>query len=227
MLATDGGLVFTGRMTGEFIAIDEATGKVLWQFQTGSGDQRAADHLHLQGQAVRDGALRCCGRCTREKSRAGGAFGRVGVDVRGDGVALVIPDASARMRSGIHCDFQQEWPDQPSCNRREIPARARRSPRYARIRACADDLSGAADPLDRAVHARRLGRRLRPPPRAEDERVHGPAGGRREPPGLGRRHRHRGRRESAGRRLHADDGPHREHRDQSRALYEAALRPAA
>lgn len=37
MLATDGGLIFTGRMTGEFIAIDEPTGKVLWQFQTGSG----------------------------------------------------------------------------------------------------------------------------------------------------------------------------------------------
>lgn len=37
MLATDGGLVFTGRMTGEFIAFDEASGKILWQFQTGSG----------------------------------------------------------------------------------------------------------------------------------------------------------------------------------------------
>jgi alcohol dehydrogenase (cytochrome c) len=37
MLVTDGGLVFTGRMTGEFVAIDESTGKVLWQFQTGSG----------------------------------------------------------------------------------------------------------------------------------------------------------------------------------------------
>ena len=37
MLTTDGGLVFTGRMTGEFVAIDEATGKVVWQFQTGSG----------------------------------------------------------------------------------------------------------------------------------------------------------------------------------------------
>ena len=34
---TDGGLVFTGRMTGEFIAIDEASGKVLWQFKTSSG----------------------------------------------------------------------------------------------------------------------------------------------------------------------------------------------
>jgi len=37
MLVTDGGLVFTGRMTGEFLALDEASGKVLWQFQTGSG----------------------------------------------------------------------------------------------------------------------------------------------------------------------------------------------
>ena len=37
MLATDGGLVFTGKMTGEFVAIEEATGKILWQFQTGSG----------------------------------------------------------------------------------------------------------------------------------------------------------------------------------------------
>ena len=27
----------TGRMTGEFVAIEESSGKVLWQFQTGSG----------------------------------------------------------------------------------------------------------------------------------------------------------------------------------------------
>ena len=37
MLSTEGGLVFTGRMTGEFEALDEATGKSLWKFQTGSG----------------------------------------------------------------------------------------------------------------------------------------------------------------------------------------------
>jgi alcohol dehydrogenase (cytochrome c) len=36
MLATGGGLVFTGKLTGEFIALDEATGKTVWQFQTGS-----------------------------------------------------------------------------------------------------------------------------------------------------------------------------------------------
>jgi alcohol dehydrogenase (cytochrome c) len=37
MLATGGGLLFTGKETGEFIAVDADTGKVIWQFQTGSG----------------------------------------------------------------------------------------------------------------------------------------------------------------------------------------------
>jgi alcohol dehydrogenase (cytochrome c) len=37
MLATGGDLLFTGKETGEFIALDAASGKQLWQFQTGSG----------------------------------------------------------------------------------------------------------------------------------------------------------------------------------------------
>ena len=36
MLATGGGLVFTGKLTGEFMALDQNTGKTLWQFKTGS-----------------------------------------------------------------------------------------------------------------------------------------------------------------------------------------------
>ena len=36
-LVTAGGLVFTGQLTGEFIAVDSDTGKILWQFQTPSG----------------------------------------------------------------------------------------------------------------------------------------------------------------------------------------------
>jgi alcohol dehydrogenase (cytochrome c) len=36
-LTTEGGLVFSGRPTGEFLAIDQDSGKVLWQFQTSSG----------------------------------------------------------------------------------------------------------------------------------------------------------------------------------------------
>src|SRR5437660_8518133 len=31
-LVTAGGLVFTGELTGEFIAVDSDTGKILWQF---------------------------------------------------------------------------------------------------------------------------------------------------------------------------------------------------
>ena len=37
LLATGGGLLFTGKTTGEFIALDADNGKQLWQFQTGSG----------------------------------------------------------------------------------------------------------------------------------------------------------------------------------------------
>ena len=37
MLATAGGLLFTGRETGELVAVDIDTGKIVWQFQTGSG----------------------------------------------------------------------------------------------------------------------------------------------------------------------------------------------
>src|SRR6267154_2727063 len=36
MLATDGGLLFTGLLTGEFIALDQDNGKTLWKFKTGS-----------------------------------------------------------------------------------------------------------------------------------------------------------------------------------------------
>ncbi|MBT6241394.1 MAG: PQQ-dependent methanol/ethanol family dehydrogenase [Rhodospirillaceae bacterium] len=37
VMTTAGGLVFTGTPEGYFIALDDATGKVLWKFQTGSG----------------------------------------------------------------------------------------------------------------------------------------------------------------------------------------------
>jgi len=36
MLATDGGLLFTGLLTGEVVALDQDNGKRLWQFKTGS-----------------------------------------------------------------------------------------------------------------------------------------------------------------------------------------------
>lgn len=37
IVATAGGILFTGKETGEFTALDADTGEVLWKFQTGSG----------------------------------------------------------------------------------------------------------------------------------------------------------------------------------------------
>ena len=53
MLATGGGLVFTGKLTGEFIALDEDSGKTLWQFQTGSSvNSTAITYTHKGRQYV-------------------------------------------------------------------------------------------------------------------------------------------------------------------------------
>ncbi len=53
VLATGGGLVFTGKLTGEFIALDEATGKALWQFKTGSSvNSTAITYTHKGRQYV-------------------------------------------------------------------------------------------------------------------------------------------------------------------------------
>jgi alcohol dehydrogenase (cytochrome c) len=53
MLATDGGLVFTGKLTGEFIAVDADTGKTLWQFKTSSSvNSTAITYIHKGRQYV-------------------------------------------------------------------------------------------------------------------------------------------------------------------------------
>ena len=53
MLATGGGLVFTGKLTGEFIALDEDTGKTVWQFKTGSSiNSTAITYTHKGKQYV-------------------------------------------------------------------------------------------------------------------------------------------------------------------------------
>jgi alcohol dehydrogenase (cytochrome c) len=53
MLATGGGLVFTGKLSGEFMALDEDTGKTLWQFKTGSSvNSTAITYTHNGRQYV-------------------------------------------------------------------------------------------------------------------------------------------------------------------------------
>jgi alcohol dehydrogenase (cytochrome c) len=50
MLATDGGLLFTGGITGDFIALDQDTGESLWRFKTGSGINSAPITFTHQGR---------------------------------------------------------------------------------------------------------------------------------------------------------------------------------
>lgn len=50
MLVTGGGLVFTGRLTGEFVALDEDTGQTLWQFKTGSSVNATAITYTYKGR---------------------------------------------------------------------------------------------------------------------------------------------------------------------------------
>jgi alcohol dehydrogenase (cytochrome c) len=53
VLATGGGLVFTGKLSGEFVALDEDTGRTLWQFKTGSSvNATAITYLHDGKQYV-------------------------------------------------------------------------------------------------------------------------------------------------------------------------------
>src|SRR6266700_351666 len=53
MLVTGGGLVFTGKPNGEFVVLDEDTGKTLWQFKTGSSiNATAITYTHKGRQYV-------------------------------------------------------------------------------------------------------------------------------------------------------------------------------
>jgi alcohol dehydrogenase (cytochrome c) len=56
MLVTGGGLVFTGRLSGELMALDEDSGKTLWQFKTGSSiNSTAITYTHKGRQYVAGG----------------------------------------------------------------------------------------------------------------------------------------------------------------------------
>jgi len=50
LLATKGGLVFTGDPRGFFLALDAETGKELWKFQTGSGINASPITYELDGK---------------------------------------------------------------------------------------------------------------------------------------------------------------------------------
>ncbi len=49
-LATAGGLIFTGEAEGEFFALDAASGRKLWSFQTGSGHRGSPISYAIKGR---------------------------------------------------------------------------------------------------------------------------------------------------------------------------------
>jgi alcohol dehydrogenase (cytochrome c) len=78
MLATAGGLVFSGKLTGEVVALDADTGKTVWSFQTGSSvNATAITYMHKGRQYVsiasgRGGILAT--RYTSDKVPTGGSM---------------------------------------------------------------------------------------------------------------------------------------------------------
>ncbi len=50
VMATGGGLVFTGNPEGEFLAFDAKTGELLWKFQTGSGIKGSPTTFTVDGK---------------------------------------------------------------------------------------------------------------------------------------------------------------------------------
>jgi alcohol dehydrogenase (cytochrome c) len=75
MLVTAGGLVFTGRLSGEFVALDEETGKTLWQFRTGSRiDSTAITYTHKGRQYVAGLGGGLANRYAAEKMPTGGSM---------------------------------------------------------------------------------------------------------------------------------------------------------
>ena len=90
MLATDGGLLFTGKLTGEFIALDQDNGKTLWQFKTGSWiNAPPITYTHKGRQYV----TVLSGRGGSVPNRFAGEIGpgrRLGVDVRADARMTVM-----------------------------------------------------------------------------------------------------------------------------------------
>ena len=91
MLATGGGLLFTGKETGEFIAIDRGPARQLWQFQTGSGiNAQPITYTHNGKQyvTVLSGHRRPVLERRARQAAGQRPAGRFGLDLRADRLTL-------------------------------------------------------------------------------------------------------------------------------------------
>ena len=71
-------------MTGEFVALDEETGKTLWQFKTGSSVNSTAITYTHNGPAIRQRRIGTGRQRRQTLCRGQGAHRRLDVDVRVD-----------------------------------------------------------------------------------------------------------------------------------------------
>jgi len=80
MLVTGGGLVFTGKPTVSSVALDEDTGRTLWQFKTSSGvNATAITYTHKGKQYVSIASARAASSpavSSAAKCRPAARFGR-------------------------------------------------------------------------------------------------------------------------------------------------------
>ena len=96
MLATGGGLVFTGNLTGEFVALDAATGETLVAVPDRLEHQFHSDYLHPRRPAVRQRGLRTRRRPGQPLRAGQGADRRLAVYLRADaGIAAGVAGCGA------------------------------------------------------------------------------------------------------------------------------------
>ncbi len=89
MLATGGGLIFTGKLTGEFIALDEKTGKTTLAVPDRIERELDGDHLHAQGPAIRQHRIGSWRRIGDPLCIKNHAVRRLDVDFRTDAAMMV------------------------------------------------------------------------------------------------------------------------------------------
>ena len=136
MLVTGGGLVFTGKLSGEFVALDEETGATLWQFKTGSSVNATAITYTHKGRQYVTIASGLGGGLARRFAAQQSADRRLGVDVCADARVNKITTTTVNAKTAETADqriFVGSANSAPSRLRSDVSSELRRgSPKRLR-----------------------------------------------------------------------------------------------
>ncbi len=145
LLATGGGLLFVGRNDGRLTALDSATGKQLWEFQTGAGMNAPVSTFEYRGKqyvlaySAGNALIGSAARRQRVAVRA-----RRHAAAGGSRHAGAAHDRGGGAHHGCHCGGTARGERRARCRQRAAPVRAdlrdlprRRRPRRARRRGAA------------------------------------------------------------------------------------------